>query len=57
MGLILVAPALNESLPAKTCHAALDPSQPACPYPLCAEVQDGIEHFKNHFATMHGVNL
>ena len=28
-----------------------------CPYPLCAEVLDGIEHFKSHFATVHGVNL
>ena len=36
---------------------ALDPSQPACPYPLCVEVLDGIENFKNHFATVHGVSL
>ena len=37
--------------------AALDPGRPACPYPLCIEVLDGIEDFKNHFATVHGVNL
>ena len=37
--------------------AALDPGRPACPYPLCIEVLDGIENFKNHFATVHGVNL
>lgn len=31
--------------------------RPACPYPLCTKVLDGIEHFKSHFAIMHGVNL
>ena len=37
--------------------AALDQGRPACPYPLCIEVLDGIENFKNHFATVYGVNL
>ena len=37
--------------------AALDPGRLACPYRLCVEVLDGIELFKNHFATVHGVNL
>ena len=33
--------------------AALDPGRPACPYPLCVEALDGIEHFKNHSVTVH----
>ena len=37
--------------------AALDPGRLACPHRLCVEVLDGIELFKNHFATVHGVNL
>ena len=37
--------------------AALDPGRLACPYRLCVKVLDGIELFKNHFATVHGVNL
>ena len=37
--------------------ATLDAVRPAYPYPLCAEVLDIIEHFKNHFASVHGVNL
>ena len=33
-------------------------SRPACmPLSLCIEVLDGIEHFKNHFAAVHEVNL
>jgi hypothetical protein len=28
-----------------------------CPYPLCSDVLDNIEHLKNHFALCHGVFL
>ena len=50
--------ASTDSLKTHRFHrAALHPIRSTCPYPLCAKVLDGVEHFKNHIAMVHGVNL